>query len=203
MSGAFALSEHPTVELVARAKAGDTEAIGAIFQRAVPPVLRWAHGRIPQTMRSQMDTEDLVQQAVMRTIPRLAHFEARDVGAMQAYLRQSVINEIRTVLRKVRRVQELGDLAETTESDEDSPLDVAIGNETYENYREALGTLRPSDRDLVLARVEAHWTNDQIAEHFGYRTVNAARVAVIRALARLRTALDEHQSGDGRGAQRD
>lgn len=195
MSGAFALSEYPTVELIARAKSGDREAVDAIFERAVPPVRRWAHGRVPPTLRSQLDTDDLVQQAVMRTIPRLAHFEARDVGAMQAYLRQSVINEIRTVLRKVRRVQELGDLAEKTESNEDSPLEVAIGNETYDDYRVALGALRTSDRDLVLARVEAHWTNEDIAEHFGYRTVNAARVAVIRALNRLRQALDERQSG--------
>lgn len=198
MSVGFALSEYPTVELIARAKNGDAEAVEAIFQRAVPPVLKWAHGRLPTSMRSKMDTEDLVQQAVLRAIPRLAHFEARDVGAMQAYLRQSVINEIRTVLRRVRRVQELDELHDNHESNEDSPLEVAIGNETYDNYREALGVLRPSDRDLVLARVEAHWTNDQIADHFGYRTVNAARVAVIRALARLRTALDERQSGEGR-----
>ena len=103
MNSAFALSEHPTVELIALAKNGDEAAVEAIFQRAVPPVLRWAHGRVPPTLRSQMNTEDLVQLAVMRAIPRLPHFEARNVGAMQAYLRQSVINEIRTQLRKVRR----------------------------------------------------------------------------------------------------
>lgn len=203
MSGVLALNEYPTVELIARAKNGDSGAVEAIFERSVPPVLRWARGRLPQSLRSQMGTEDLVQQAVMRAIPRLAHFEARNVGAMQAYLRQSVINEIRTVLRKVRRVEELGDLEENAESNEDSPLEIAIGNETYENYRQALAALRPSDRDLVLARVEAHWTNDEIAEHFGYRTVNAARVAVIRALARLRKALDEHQSGDAESVRRD
>jgi len=201
MSSAFALSEHTTVELVARAKTGDEAAVEAIFQRSVPPVLRWAHGRLPQALRSQMNTEDLVQQAVMRTIPRLAHFEARNVGAMQAYLRQSVINEIRGLLRTMSRRPILEDLDDDVESRDHSPLEIAIGSETYENYRHALGKLRPSDRDLVLAKVEAHWSNDEIAERFDYRSVNAARVAVTRALSRLRKALDERSTESGRRSE--
>ena len=41
------------------------------------------------------------------------------------------------------------------------------------------------DRQLVVARIEAQWSYDEIARHFGMPTADAARMAVSRALRRL------------------
>ncbi|HEY6361792.1 MAG TPA: sigma factor-like helix-turn-helix DNA-binding protein, partial [Vicinamibacterales bacterium] len=65
----------------------------------------------------------------------------------------------------------------------------AIKAEAYERYREALGTLSSRDREMVVARVEAQWSVQDIAKRFGMRTSDAARMAVSRALRRLAQSL--------------
>src|SRR2546426_3586818 len=83
------LSDEPTIELVVRARAGDRMAMEALLERCLPPLKRWAHGRLPAAARGHLDTGDLVQEAAMHVLRCLDRFEPRHVGAMQAYLRQS------------------------------------------------------------------------------------------------------------------
>ena len=97
------ISDEPTIELVVRARGGDRMAVEALLQRCLPGLRRWAHGRLPAAARASLDTQDLVQETVLHVLRRLDHFEPRHVGAMQAYLRQSVINRIRDEVRKVSR----------------------------------------------------------------------------------------------------
>jgi hypothetical protein len=42
---------------------------------------------------------------------------------------------------------------------------------------------------MVVARIEAQWSLGEIAQRFGMRTVDAARMAVTRALRRLTARL--------------
>src|SRR6185436_18321233 len=116
---------------------------------------------------------------------RLDLFEPRHVGAMQGYLRQSVVNRIRDEVRKIGRHAPPVELPEDTPSDRTSPLESAIQAEAYERYREALMHLTPKDRELIVARVEIQWSVAEIAQRFGMRTVDAARMAVTRAVRRL------------------
>jgi len=187
------LSDEPTVELIIRARRGDHSAVNAILQRCLPPLTRWAHGRLPAVARGALDTGDLVQDAAMNAIARLDTFEARHVGAMQAYLRQSVINRIRDEMRRVGRRPTAVELPPEIPSDDPSPLDQALEHESYERYRSALTGLKPRERELVIARVEAQWSLSEIADHFGFNTVDAARMAVRRAAERLGAALRDQQ----------
>src|SRR5688572_15893025 len=84
------LSDEPTIELVVRAQGGDRAAVEALLQRCLPPLKRWAHGKLPPAARGRLDTGDLVQEAALHVLGNLGTFEPRHVGAMQAYLRQSV-----------------------------------------------------------------------------------------------------------------
>jgi RNA polymerase sigma factor (sigma-70 family) len=179
------LSDEPTIELVVRAQAGDRMAVEALLQRCLPSLKRWAHGRLPAAARSSLDTGDLVQEAAMHALQRLDTFQPRHVGAMQAYLRQSVINRIRDEIRKITRHPAPGELPEEHPSDSTSPLEAAISAQSYERYREALGQLKPRDREMVVARVEVQWSLGEIAQRFGMKTSDAARMAVSRALKRL------------------
>ena len=188
-NGTDLLSDEPTVELIKRARTGDSSAVDAILQRCLPPLKRWAHGRLPPAARSHLDTSDLVQHAAMNAVARLDAFEPRDVGAMQAYLRQAVINRIRDELRRLGRRGTTVELADDIASTEPSPLEQTLQNETYDRYRTALGTLKPRERELVIAHVESHWTAPEIAEQFGFNTADGARVAVTRALKRLRATM--------------
>jgi RNA polymerase sigma-70 factor (ECF subfamily) len=185
------LSDEPTVELIIRARTGDQSAVEAILQRCLPSLKRWAHGRLPAAARGHLETADLVQDAAMHAIARLDSFEPRHVGAMQAYLRQSVMNRIRDEMRRFARRGATAEIPEDYASDEPSPLEQTLQNETYARYRAAMSGLKPRERELVIARVEAQWTAPEIAEHFGFSTVDGARMAVTRAMQRLSAAMKE------------
>lgn len=179
------LSDEPTLELVVRARGGDRRAMEALLERCLPPLKRWAHGRLPAAARGNLDTGDLVQEAALHILGNLDTFEPRHVGAMQAYLRQSVINRIRDEVRKVGRRPPPLELPEDHPSDRTSPLELAIQAEAYQRYRDALTRLGAKDREIIVARIEVQWSLAEIAHRFGLRTVDAARMAVTRAVRRL------------------
>jgi RNA polymerase sigma-70 factor, ECF subfamily len=191
MRGGTLLSDEPTIELVMRARQGDRNAVEALLQRCLPSVKRWAHGRLPAAARAYLDTEDIVQEAALHAIRRLDVFQPQHVGAMQAYLRQSVINRIRDEVRRIGRHPPPVELPEDQPGDRTSPLELAIRTEAYERYRKALTTLAPRERELVVARIEIQWSLGEIAERFGMRTLDAARMAVSRAVKRLTQNLGE------------
>jgi RNA polymerase sigma-70 factor, ECF subfamily len=186
------LSDEPTLELVVRARGGDRFAVEALLQRCLPSLKRWAHGRLPAVARGYLDTEDIVQEAAMHAVRRLDVFEPRHVGALQAYLRQSVVNRIRDELRRIGRQPHPLELPDDQPGDLTSPLELAIQSEKYERYREALTALSPRDRELVVARIEIQWSLAEIANRFGMKTLDAARMAVSRAVKRLTHVLGDH-----------
>lgn len=183
------LSDEPTLELVVLARGGDRSAMEALLERCLPPLKRWAHGRLPAVARGRLDTGDLVQEVALHVLANLERFEPRHVGAMQAYLRQSVINRIRDEIRRIVRQPPPLELPEDHPSDRTSPLEFAIQAEKYEHYRDALSRMTSKDRELIVGRIEVEWSLAEIAHRFGLRTVDAARMAVNRAAKRLTTDL--------------
>jgi RNA polymerase sigma factor (sigma-70 family) len=183
--GPARLSDEPTIELVIRARQGDRAAVEALLWRSLPNLKRWAHGRLPAAARGCLDTADIVQESALHALRRLDSFEPRHVGAMQAYLRQSVINRIRDEVRRIGRRPPPEELLDNQPSDDSSPLEIAIRTEAYQRYRDAVGRLNGRDRELVVARVELQWGPAEIAQRFGFPTPDAARMAVMRALRRL------------------
>jgi RNA polymerase sigma-70 factor (ECF subfamily) len=179
------LSDEPTIELVVRAREGDRMAVEALLQRSIPSLRRFAHGRLPPAARGSLDTGDLVQETVLHVLRRLDTFEPRHVGAMQAYLRQSVINRIRDEVRRIGRHPTPAELPDDLVSETPSPLEEAVRAEAYDRYRAVLVQLSPRDREMVVARIEAQWNLGEIAQRFNMRTVDGARMAVTRALRRL------------------
>src|SRR4029077_575300 len=57
-----------TFDLVERAKTGDSNALNDLFARYLPSLRRWASGRLPRWTRDVMDTDDLVQETVVRAV---------------------------------------------------------------------------------------------------------------------------------------
>jgi RNA polymerase sigma-70 factor (ECF subfamily) len=179
------LSDESTMELVVRARGGDRLATEALLERCLPALRRWAHGRLPAIARGNLDTNDLVQDAALNLLKRIDLFEPRHVGAMQGYLRQSIINRIRDEVRRVGRHAPPVELPEDHASDRTSPLEAAIESEAYDRYRDALRKLDTKDRELVVARVEVQWSVGEIAQRFGMPSPDAARMAVTRAVRKL------------------
>jgi RNA polymerase sigma-70 factor (ECF subfamily) len=174
-----------TVDLVARVQSGDRDALERLCARVLPGLQRWASGRLPRWTRDLMDTDDVVQETVVRAMNRIGAFEARHEGALQAYLRQAVVNRIRDEMRRVTRSPEVVDLNDKLNDPAASPLEQAIGHEAIERYEAALGRLKAEDREAIVARLEMEWSYQDIAHALGKPSADAARMTVSRALLRL------------------
>jgi RNA polymerase sigma-70 factor (ECF subfamily) len=178
------VSSTTSLSLLARARAGDDAALNQLLARYLPRLERWASGRLPAWARDLCDTHDVVQETLIRAFKSLKDVEPRGDGAIGAYLRQAVMNRVRDEIRRINRRPEHEALADRPAGSA-SPLEEAIGSETLERYEHALARLKPSDREAIIAAVEMHYTQQELADVLGKPTANAARVAVIRALTRL------------------
>ena len=174
-----------TFQLLRRARSGDQEAIDRLFARHLKPLQRWASGRLPRWARDLADTDDLVQDTLLQTFKRIEAFEPRRVGALQAYLRQAVLNRLRDELRRKARRPEVADLEGVEDLAARSPLEEAIGRQAVEDYEEALGRLRPEEREAIIARVEIGYTYAELADALDKPSAEAARKTARRALLRL------------------
>src|SRR6266550_8546671 len=105
-----------TIDLLARVQTGDQSAWDVLINRYLRPLKRLGHGRLRGQARSMSDTDDLVQDALVRTIKRLPQFDCRHRGALLAYLRRvvlnSIVDEARTCARRSAPVFLADDCAE-------------------------------------------------------------------------------------------
>ena len=174
-----------TVELLARARAGDAAALDEVFARAIPLLKRWASGRLPRWTREMIDTDDLVQETVINTLKHIDVFEYRADSALQAYLRQAVMNRIRNEIRRAMRHPAPAPLDSGAPDAGLSPLEELIGRQTVEAYDEAMTALEPDEREAIIGRVELGLSYAELAAAMGRPSADAARMAVARALLKL------------------
>jgi RNA polymerase sigma factor (sigma-70 family) len=179
------LQPDTTIELVDRAKRGDGLALEVILRRCMPALHRWAHGRLPISSRGMVETADLVQDTMIAALRRLEAFEVRHQGALQAYLRQAVMNRIRDLVRRDRRRPDQTGLPEHLTDKGSSPLEQLIGSENVARYEAAVQKLSPHDREAIVGRLELQHSYEELAVVLNKPTANAARVAVTRAMKRL------------------
>lgn len=177
--------EESSLDLLERARAGDRSALDALMARHLPRLQRWASGRLPRWARDVADTQDLVQETLLQTFKRIERFEWRGEGALQAYLRQGILNRIRDEFRRAGRRPVTAALDSQAPDSGASPLEEAIGREAVERYEQALQRLRAEDREAIIARIEMGFTHEELATLLGKPSANAARMALERALIRL------------------
>jgi len=189
-------SWESTLSLLTRAKAGDDEALNDLFGRYLPVLRRWASGRLPRWARDVSDTHDLVQETLLQTFKKIDAFDHRGEGALQAYLRQAVMNRIRDELRRADRRPSPLNLDSGVPDPGLSPLEAAIGAEVVERYESALDRVSADDRELIVARVELGMTYAELAQATDKPSSDAARMAVGRALVRLAEELGARPVAD-------
>jgi RNA polymerase sigma-70 factor (ECF subfamily) len=174
-----------SVRLLRQYKDGDEAALGELLERQIQPMRQWARGRLPRWARDEMNTDDLVQDALMRTMSRLDAFEPRHDGALQAYLRRAILHRIRDEIRRTRREPGHEELNDNEQAATPSPEDEAEAVELFEAYEAALLRLREEDREAIALRVDLELPYKEIARITGKPTEEAAQMAVSRALVRL------------------
>jgi len=179
-----------TLGLLEQARHGDESAMDRLYRKVLPAVRQWARGQVPRESRGALDTDDLVQETLMRTLSHMTRLESSKDRGFYMYLREALRNRIRDELRRVRRRPETGgeDLGRIPEA-APGPLQQVIGKQSFERYEEALARLEPGDRAMVVARIEFGLGWSEIAEVSGKPSEDAARMTVSRALARIASEL--------------
>lgn len=186
-------SLESTATLLQRARLGEDGARDRLFSRYLPILRRWAHGRLPGYARGTIDTDDLVQITLLRSLDHLNSFEPHREGAFLAYLRRILINRLRDEIRAKARGPEdqpLDSLDEELQGSLPSAIEDAIGRQVVEQYEAALERLEERQREAIIARIEFGYSHEQVAEAIDAPSANAARMVVSRALVRLAETLD-------------
>jgi DNA-directed RNA polymerase specialized sigma24 family protein len=178
-------SSEATVQLLDRYRRGDASALDRLLERCLPPLQRWAHDRLPQSLRGAQETADLVNSAVETTIPQLASFDCPHQGALQAHLRQAVLDRLRDLGSQDRQWPPRGRLTNQIAAEDASPLELAIGAENVERYERAFARLAPADRAAIMGRMELQYEYEDLAVALGKPDAQSARTAVMDALKRL------------------
>ncbi len=132
-----------------------------------------------------MDTDDVVQMSLMKTLRRIDHYEPQQPGSFMAYLRTVLMNAVRDEIRKAGRQPDLTDRLDEQSGREVSPLRRLVTNESLTHYEKGLATLSPRQRDAVILRLEFGMTYPEIAAEIDSETAGAARALVSRGLLRL------------------
>ena len=184
-----AIDLESTASLIHRIRHGDDGARETLIRRYLAPLKRWAHGRLPVRARDLLDTDDLVQNTLLRTLKHIESFAPEREGAFLAFLRQALLNQIRDELRRVGRRPGAQPLETPVPGGGPSPLEEAIGSETLRAYDRALLALPSQSQEAVILRIEMGFSYKEIAAALGFPSANAARMAIARALVHLARAM--------------
>ena len=174
-----------TTRLLRLSSEGEEDALDALYRRYSPALHRWAQGRLPFWARDVMETADLVQETLMRTLKHVPNIEQDGTSGFHAYLRQALKNRIRDEMRRVARRPAPEELPSDLEDGDSDPLATAVGAEVVERYEQALARLKDADKEAVIGRVELGLSYEELALALGKNSPDAARMSVTRALAKL------------------
>lgn len=161
--------------LVARAKAGDLEALEGLFRAFETPVYNLAR----RICRAPEDAEDVVQETFLEVVKSIRHY--RGEGHLWGWIRQIAASKALMRLRreKLRATDELIDEAAG------SPP-ASIGARI--DLERAFAQLSETSRAVVWMHDVEGFTHEEIAEQMG-RTVSFSKSQLARAHARLRRLL--------------
>lgn len=183
------LAALSTLALLDKASGGDEQARNVLYGRYLPRLKRWARGRLPQKARGLVETDDLVQDTLLKTLGRVERFHPDHSGAFLGYVRRAIDNRIVDEVRRASRRPAGDDTAASVADPGPSPLEQILDREKWSLYEQAFERLDADDQVAITARLEEGMPYEDIARELGKPSADAARMAVSRAVLRLARAM--------------
>lgn len=188
-------------ELLERLTAGDTDALGPLFDLHRGHLLRLIELRLDRRVRNRIDPADVVQDAFMEASRSIGNWGGEDVIPFRMWLRvivrQKTIDQhrrhVEAGIRDVRREQPAPlatsiNAAARFIADMTSPSSAAARAEEHKALEEALEGLDPMDREVLVCRHVEQLSVLDVARELGIEA-KAASKRYLRALERLRLAI--------------
>src|SRR4051794_17705553 len=199
--------ESDEANFLRRAKGGDQQALAVLFGRYRDRLRKMVRLRLDRRMAGRIDPSDVLQDAyldVARRFPeyaaapavpfylwlralagqRLVDLHRRHLGAQMRDAGQEV-----SLYRGALPTASSASLAQQLLAGLTSPTQAAVRAEMQVRLQEALNSMDPIDREVVVLRHFEELNNVEAAEVLGIET-SAASKRYIRALRRLKAILD-------------
>ena len=177
-------------DLIARARAGDTQAWGDLYREYAPAMFRFCRRALP----TREDAEDATMEIFMKLREKLAQFDPS--RSFTAWLYKVAANHCWDMLRrrKARHDKDTDDVDEIPlEAPEPNQLERLIEERTGEEVRKALSMLGARARMALVMRYYSDMSYDEIADALGVRRPFVG-VVLLRARHELRQALLENSA---------
>jgi len=186
-------SSLPERDLVACARAGDSEAFGAIMTRCNQRLFRVARAVAPD----EAEAEDVLQEAYTRAFCAMAGF--RGEAGVATWLTRIVLNEARGRLRRRRNTVNVTEIEAAQQGvqvlnfpgmtrSEDPEAETARA-QVRRSLEHAIGNLPEPFRLVFMLRDVEELSVDETAAHLGLRP-ETVKTRLHRARRRLRETLD-------------
>jgi RNA polymerase sigma-70 factor (ECF subfamily) len=208
----MAANSNDTVTLLARARAGDHDALNAIFARHRDRLRRMVEMRLDWRLQARIDASDVIQDAFLDVAGRLDEYLRDPKLPFFLWLRLVVGEQLTNLhrhhlgvqMRDARREVSLyrdalpeassAALAAQLLGKQTSPTQAAVRAERMLRMQEAINSLDPIDREIISLRHFEQLTRTEAAHVLGIEEATAAK-RYIRALKRLKATLAQMPGG--------
>ena len=194
-------------DLLRQAQAGDQQALATLFAHYRDRLRQMVRLRLDRRMAGRIDTSDVLQDAYLDVARRFPEYAAAPAVPFYLWLRaltgQRLIDlhrhhlgaEMRdagrevSLFRGVLPTASSASLAQQLLAGLTSPTQAAIREELQLRLQEALNSMDPIDREVVVLRHFEELSNGEAAEVLGIEPPAASK-RYIRAIRRLKGILD-------------
>ena len=165
-----------TVSLLPLASHGDSQAASILLGRMRPFLKRVGHGKLPGWARARVETEDLVQESLIRALKHIPRFQGQSVRDFRNWLQTVFRNLVIDETRYVTRVGVGQELPDSVRDDALSPEEQLAEQETADAFEAALKRLCKTDRLFVVYRLQHGYSFQELADRMGKPSADAARM---------------------------
>jgi len=198
-------SDEETQGLLARIRGGDRSAAEELFARHRPRLRRMVAARIDERLASRVDPSDVVQETLTVACRRLSEYLEGKPFPFYPWLRQIAWDRLVDVHRQhlyankraIRQEAPLElseasamQLADRLVSSKTSPTKHLLRKELLARVRSLLARLADGDREVLVLKHLEELSNAECAAVLGI-TVEAVKKRYLRALARVRSLMDD------------
>jgi len=184
------MDRRETAALIERARAGSGSALESLYARCAGKLLPLIRLRMGRSLRSELESQDVLQAVLLKSFQRIGQFEGRATGPLMAWMARIAENEIRD--RADYQGRQRRDAARRVPLDEAeelpqplrSALSQVIVTEETEHLERALESLPAGQCEIILLRQFEELTFPEISARLG-KSQDACRMMFARAMTAL------------------
>ena len=190
------MSEDTSGDLIQQAKSGSPEALNRLYERCAGRLLGFIRLRLGKDLRARMESRDILQATLLKSFEHLDDLKGEETRSVMAWLARIAEHEIRDCADFHQRQRR--DAAREAAIDDDAPLPAltrsalsrVILDEQAQRLEDALDSLTPAHRDVILLRKFEELTFAEIALRLG-KSEDACRMLLARAMTALTLKMSE------------